>query len=117
MKSWGEHGAFRMNLHTYVTPSHEWLLHQWLKPFLPSDLNLIVHAGPQECLTAKFRHTGWRQTMAGKINAILHACAREDEPFVYADADIQFFTPTLKNTLLSLLGSNDIAFSLQSPPM
>lgn len=106
----------KLPLITYCTPSHQWMLDQWLLPSLPKGE--FVHepyVGPQQCTTARFHTAGWTETVTGKVKAILDAIERH-EVFVFADTDIQFFRP-VRDRLLKLLGDHDAAFSLQRDNM
>lgn len=101
-----------MNFYTFYTDSHKKIYEEFfLKSFPEGEFNLFCEEFKQECPTATYREQGWNLTMAKKIQLIIDGIESSwGEYMVHGDCDIQFFPPGIKDTLVTELGDNDIAF-------
>lgn len=85
-----------MKAFVYCTPTHLTLLNNFLKPSLPTDLDLTVIHGSQDCPTGSFMKEGWLKCMEAKVQMLIDAIrAYPDEILLHLDVDIQFFTPSI----------------------
>lgn len=97
-----------MKTYTFFTPSHQSLLDDWLKRYLPSELDLVCVSGEQKCRSGNFMHGGWNSTMLDKVQVIRQAIEETwGDAFFFVDVDIQFFGP-VEHTLRTKLKTNDI---------
>jgi hypothetical protein len=104
-----------MKLYTYVTPSHERLLQEWLLPSA-GEFDVELVRAPQVGALAQheFGTEEFRETMRRRIGLVRQAIsAHKGSVFVFADADIQFFLPC-RDTIVRLMRGVDFAVQADS---
>jgi|688.fasta_scaffold626477_2 hypothetical protein len=103
-----------MKVYTFFTDSHKVFLNNFIETFpFEEGLDLEIKYFPQECRSGKYREDGWKKTMWKKVEYIIESLneTEDNEMFVHADIDIQFFG-NIKNDLIQLIDSSnkDILF-------
>ena len=99
-----------MKIYTVHSDSHNELYNKFFLPTLPKDVELNSYFIPQECKTANFKENGWKQTCYKKTEIFLRACEENrNSLFLFADVDIQFFSPKIVDIILEELQDYDIA--------
>ena len=98
-----------MRLYTLYSESHRELYEKFYKPSIPDGFDPVSVRVDQEGSGVFMDGYGWKLTMDKKLDLILTAIEENDEPFVYADCDIQFFRPCADH-MLECLGDHEIAF-------
>jgi len=102
-----------MDLLTFYSDSHKAMYENYFlesyKKYLQSSFTLHAKEISQLSQTGDYDSNGFNETMLEKIKLILENFDSSDEPFVFADCDIQFFGD-FKDSLVKELGDYDIAF-------
>lgn len=85
----------KINLYTFFTESHEYLLNNYFLPSfqsagLANNFNLNIIKCKQYSESGSFNTHGFHTTMLDKLKILIHAAENNDR-FVFADCDIQFF--------------------------
>ena len=102
-----------MELLTFYSESHKSMYENYFlqsyNKYLTNSFKLHAKEISQLSKTGDYDSTGFNETMLEKIKLILERFDSSEEPFVFADCDIQFFGD-FKESLISELGDYDIAF-------
>ena len=102
-----------MDLLTFYSESHKVMYENYFlesyQRHLKNSFILKAKEITQLSKTGDYDSTGFNETMLEKIKFVLENFDSSDEPFVFADCDIQFFGD-FKESLLEELGDHDIAF-------
>ena len=103
-----------MKLYCYYTSSCDILAKEWLIASLKDDYEIILERGIDKGYIS-YKKEGWENYMSKKAQLIIKAIVdNQNEVFIYADSDIQFFKKT-KNKILKLLKGKDLLFQRNSP--
>lgn len=103
-----------MKVYTIYSESHREMYEMFNNSIhtLNPDLEIMADFINQDCPSGQYMSKGWVNTMARKLDCILHAIDANDT-FIHSDVDI-IFQKGVKDALLEELGDHDIAFQKDS---
>ncbi len=100
---------------TFLTPSHEVFLNEWLLPSIQDDFEIIIGRAPQECPTASFMKFGWTKTTKKKVLHVIDTIKNNmGRIMIFADVDIQFFG-SIEAIIKEMLETNDFVIQKNDP--
>jgi hypothetical protein len=99
----------------FFTPSHEHLYENWLKPSLQDEFDIVIGTAEQDCARGSYYAEGWTTTTKKKVEHIVKTVqSNMDRLFIFADVDIQFFTPIVDD-IKALLKGYEFVVQRDSP--
>jgi hypothetical protein len=103
-----------MKLLTFYSESHEEMYEKYFldsyNKYLSQSFELIPNKIEQICVSGEYGSDGFSHAMMEKINHIINNIdVKDNEPLVFADCDIQFFSDFSKE-ITQELGGYDIKF-------
>ncbi len=102
-----------MKVFCWHTESHAGLVDEFLRPSLPTGMELILEVGRQDCASGEFMQDGWRDSMKERCKWWCEVVNCTQEPVLLLDADVQLFNdprPRMRELLqdLELVGQYDV---------